>query len=703
MKSAALGFALNLVGISASTLFATMLSPHSTKAQTPLPLNLMPQPSSVKTSIGTLPIDANFAISFAGHTEPRLDRAAERFLTQLRRQTGLLIPASTASSAKSTLVVHTDHASKEIQELGEDESYTLEVTPAGSRLNAANPLGVLRGLQTFLQLVEITPDGFAAPAVSIEDQPRFPWRGLMMDVSRHFIPLDVLKRNLDGMEAVKMNVFHWHLSENQGFRLESKKFPKLHELGSDHLYYTQEEAKQFIAYARDRGIRVVPEFDMPGHSTAWFVGYPELASGSGPYSIERKWGIFDPAMDPTNEKTYKFLDELVGEMAKLFPDNYFHIGGDEVNGKEWDANSKIQEFKKSHNLKTNEELQAYFSQRVQKIVTKYGKSVVGWDEVFIPGVPKDIVIQSWRGPQSLAAAAQQGYHGILSNGYYLDLGWSAARHYAVEPMSGAAANLTPDQKKLILGGESCMWSEYVDAGNVDSRIWPRNAAIAERLWSPQTVTEAASMYARLRVVSDRLEWLDLTHRTYYRKMLHRIAGGSTPEEFAALRTLADVVEPVKDYTREQTATVEPTSRQPLNRIVDAVPLESDMGRHFSELVDKFLSTACHDASTGRELRRQLSLWSQNDPAFASLAQKSFLAQQAAATSSDLSAIGAAGLRTLDAIAAGTQFATDQQTQLNSVLTEAAKPKGQLVLIPVSSIRKLVDAASQPGTCTNQKP
>ena len=703
MKSAALGFALNILGISASMLFVTILSAHSTTAQTPLPLNLMPQPSSVKTSSGALPIDANFAISLTGHTEPRLDRAAGRFLTQLRRQTGLLIPSSTAGSAKSTLVVHTDHASKDIQELGEDESYTLEVIPAGAKLTAANPLGILRGLQTFLQLVEITSDGFAAPAVSIEDQPRFPWRGLMIDVSRHFIPLDVLKRNLDGMEAVKMNVFHWHLSENQGFRVESKKFPKLHELGSDNLYYTQEEVRQFIAYARDRGIRVVPEFDMPGHSTAWFVGYPELASGSGPYTIERKWGIFDPAMDPTSEKTYKFLDELIAEMVKLFPDNYFHIGGDEVNGKEWDANPKIQEFKKSHNLKSNEDLQAYFSQRVQKIVTKHGKSVVGWDEVFIPGVPKDIVIQSWRGQQSLAAAAQQGYHGILSNGYYLDLGWSAARHYAVDPMSGAAANLTPDQKKLILGGESCMWSEYVDPENVDSRIWPRNAAIAERLWSPQTVTDAASMYARLSVVSNRLEWLDLTHRTYYRKMLHRIAGPSTPEEFAGLRTLADVVEPVKDYTREQTATVEPTSQQPLNRIVDAVPLESDTGRHFSELVDRYLSSGCHDAAIANELRMELSLWSQNDPVFESLAQKSFLAKQAVATSSDLSAVGAAGLRALDAIGAGTQLASDQQTQLNSVLTEAAKPKSQLLLIPVSSVKKLIDAASQPSACANPKP
>ena len=180
------------------------------------------------------------------------------------------------------------------------------------------------------------------PAISIDDSPRFPWRGLMIDVSRHFIPLDVLKRNLDGMAAVKLNVFHWHLSDNQGFRVESKKFPKLHELGSDGLYYTQDEVRDLIAYARERGIRVVPEFDMPGHSTAWFVGYPELASGPGPYEIERKWGVFDPAMDPTREETYKFLDEFIGEMARLFPDQFFHIGGDEVNGKQWDANPKIQ-------------------------------------------------------------------------------------------------------------------------------------------------------------------------------------------------------------------------------------------------------------------------------------------------------------------------------------------------------------------------
>jgi hexosaminidase len=701
MKVAARGSA-PATAISTSLLFLSLLVSPRCAAQTEPPLNLIPQPASVKAGAGALPVDASFALAFTGHTESRLDRAAERFLTQLHRQSGLLPGKRTQDVARATLVVHTDHASKEIQELGEDESYSLEVTPSGARLNAANPLGVFRGLQTFLQLVEVTPNGFAAPAVSIQDQPRFRWRGLMIDVSRHFIPLAVLKRNLDGMEAVKMNVFHWHLSENQGFRVESKKFRKLQELGSDGQYYTQNEIRDLIAYARDRGIRVVPEFDMPGHSTAWFVGYPELASGPGPYSIERKWGVFDPAMDPSNEKTYKFLDELIAEMAKLFPDNYFHIGGDEVNGKEWDANTKIQEFKKSHNLPSNDALQAYFSKRVQQLVTKHGKSVVGWDEVFIPGVPKDIVIQSWRGQQALAAAAQQGYHGILSNGYYLDLGWSAARHYSVDPMSGAAASLTDDQKKLILGGESCMWSEYVDAENIDSRIWPRNAAIAERLWSPQSTSDPVSMYARLDVISARLEWLGLTHRTYYRKMLQRIAGAAMPEEFAALRTLADVVEPVKDYTREQTAPSEPSSQTPFNRVVDAVSLESSAGRHFSELVDRFLGASCADASTAPELRRQLAMWSNNDAAFSPLAQKSFLAREVVATSRDLSAIGNAGLAALDALISGKPLASDRQSNLNSILAEASKPKAQLLLIPAAAVKRLVDAASQPGVCANTR-
>jgi hexosaminidase len=691
------------------------LLPTMTAAQQPA-LNLIPVPASAQAGSGNLRVDSSFSVALTGYSEPRLDRSIERFLRQLARQTALPIALKATKGPKASLLIQTEHGGKEVQEVGEDESYVLEVNASGAKLTAPTTLGTMHGLQTFLQLVDVSPDGFAAPSVTIQDKPRFPWRGLMIDSARHFTPLDVIKRNLDGMEAVKMNVFHWHLSENQGFRIESKKFPKLHELGSDNLYYTQDEVRDLIAYARDRGIRVVPEFDMPGHSTAWFVGHPELASGKGPYEIERRWGIFDPAMDPTNEKVYKFLDELIGEMAKIFPDHFFHIGGDEVNGKEWDANPKIQAFKKEHGLKNNDALQAYFSGRVQKLVVKHGKTVVGWDEVLVPGVPKDIVIQSWRGQASLAQAAKQGYRSILSNGYYLDLGWPAARHYAVDPMSGDAANLSPEEKQRVLGGESCMWAEYVNPENIDSRIWPRNAAIAERFWSSQEVRDPASMYTRLDFISARLEWLGLTHKTYYRKMIQRIAGAASPEELAALRTLTDLVEPVKDYTREPLAPAEPTSATPMNRVVDAVPLESDAGRHFGELVDQFLgarhfggevdqfaAAACHDARSEAQLRMQFTLWRDNDAKLKALEQRSYLVREVAATSQDLAALGAAGLASLDAIAQGQPASDAWKSQQLAVIEQVKKPKAQLLLMPAPAVQKLVEAAVAGGACFAAKP
>jgi len=685
-------------GICLFALGVLMVSSLANAQQQP-PISLMPIPSSVQIGSGRLLVDSKFSVGSTGYSEPRLDRAVERFLRQLSRQTAIPLAGKPSAPAKAVLVIHTDHASKEIQELGEDESYVLEVTATGAKLTAPTPLGALHGLQTFLQLVEVSPDGFAAPAVTINDRPRFPWRGLMIDSARHFVPLDVLKRNIDGLEAVKMNVFHWHLSENQGFRVESKRFPKLHEMGSDGLYYTQDEIHDLIEYARDRGIRVVPEFDVPGHSTAWFVGYPELASGPGPYEIERKWGVFDPAFDPTSEKTYKFLDQFFGEMAKLFPDHFFHVGGDEVNGKQWDANPKIQEFIKAHDLKNNEGLQSYFNKRLEPIVSKHGKSMVGWDEVLDATLPKDIVIQSWRGPDALAAAAKQGFRGILSNGYYLDLGWSAARHYAVDPLSGAAANLSPEEKGRILGGESCMWAEYINPENIDSRIWPRNAAIAERLWSPQETTDPASMHARMEVLANRMEWLGLTHKTYHRQMLQRIAGPSTPEEFAALSTLASVVEPVKDYTREETASAEPTSATPLNRVVDAVPLESATARHFGELVNKFLAASCHDAPAEARLRAQLTAWRENDAKLQPLAQRSFLVKEVSASSQDLATLGEIGLAALDLIAKGLRASDDWKAQQLATLQQIQKPKGQLLLMPAPSIQKLVEAASTGGACS----
>jgi hexosaminidase len=653
-------------------------------------LNLMPMPASVQMQTGQLVIDPSFSVGISGHSDAQLQRGVERFLDDLRRQTGMPpLDMKVTNPAQAKLVVHCEHESKAVQELGEDESYSLEISAAGAKLDATTTLGIMRGLETFLQLVQTTSDGFAAPAITIHDKPRFPWRGLMIDVSRHFIPLDILKRNLDGMAAVKLNVFHWHLSDNQGFRVESKKFPKLTEMGSDGLFYTQDEVRDLIAYAHDRGIRVVPEFDMPGHSTAWFVGYPELASGPGPYQIERKWGVFDPAINPAEERTYKFLDSFIGEMANLFPDQYFHIGGDEVNGKEWDANPNIQAFMRAHGLKTNQDLQAYFNTRVQKIVSKHGKTMVGWDEILRPNLPKDIVVQSWRGQDSLAAAARRGYRGILSYGYYLDLMWPASRHYAVDPVSGAAANLTPEEEQRILGGEACMWSEYVSPENLDSRIWPRAAAIAERLWSPQDVTDGNSMYQRLENVSGWLDWLGLTHNSSYGTMLRRIAGSN---DISSLQTFTDVVEPVKDYTREEIATVEATSLSPLNRVIDAARPESDTARHFADLVDALMGDQA-DSKAKQGVRTLLIRWRDNQANLQALETQSFLLQEIVPLSQDLSAVAATGLQALDYLDRGERAPDAWATQQFALLAEAQKPKAQLLLMIVPSVQKLVEASS----------
>ena len=662
-------------------------------------LNLMPMPASVQLQTGQLVIDTSFSVGTSGHSDLQLQRAVDRFLDNLRRQTGTPpLDMKVTNAAQAKLVVHCEHESKTVQELGEDESYTLEINSTGAQLDAVTTLGIMRGLQTFLQLVQTTSEGFAAPAITIHDKPRFPWRGLMIDVSRHFILLDVLKRNLDGMAAVKLNVFHWHLSDNQGFRVESKKFPKLTEMGSDGLFYTQDEVRDLIAYAHDRGIRVVPEFDMPGHSTAWFVGYPELASGPGPYQIERKWGVFDPAMNPAEERTYKFLDSFIGEMANLFPDQYFHIGGDEVNGKEWDANPNIQAFMRAHGLKTNQDLQAYFNTRVQRIVSKHGKTMVGWDEILRPDLPKDIVVQSWRGQDSLAAATRQGYRGILAYGYYLDLMWPASRHYAVDPMGDGAANLTPEEKQRILGGEACMWSEYVSPENIDSRIWPRAAAVAERLWSSQDVTDVNSMYLRLENVSRRLDWLGLAHNSSYGPMLRRIAGSS---DISALRTFTDVVEPVKDYTREEIATVEATSLSPLNRVIDAARPESDTARHFANLVDALMG-GNPDSKAKQEVRTLLIRWGDNQANLQALETQSFLLQEIVPLSQDLLAVAATGLQALDYLDRGERAPNAWATQQFALLEQAQKPRAQLLLMIVPSVQKLVEASSRQKAPPPQK-
>jgi len=656
---------------------------------------LMPLPVKVETAAGKLAIDGSFSVAATGYTDLRLESALNRFAARISRQTG--IPMLTARPADAgpgpegtphpaTLRVECagvpSGPGTEDPSLGEDESYQLDVAPDGARLKAATVAGALHGLETFAQLVAPGAEGFQVASIHIEDSPRFPWRGLMLDVSRHWMPVEVVERNLDAMAAVKLNVFHWHLSDDQGFRAESRRFPRLQQLGSDGNFYTQAEIRHVVAYARDRGIRVVPEFDMPGHTNSWLVGYPELASAPGPYSIGRTWGVYDGTMDPTREETYDFLDAFLGEMTQLFPDPYFHIGGDEVNGRQWNQSAAIQAFAKEHNLEGARGLQVYFNQRIEKMLRKYGKTMVGWDEVLHPDLPADAVVQSWRGQASLAEAASKGYRGILSAGYYLDHLSPASYHYGIDPLADAAHKLTPQEASRILGGEACMWAELVSAETVDSRIWPRAAAIAERLWSPKEATDVESMYARMEAVSRVLELTGVEHRANYAPMLDRLAAGRPAEP---LQILADACEAQGLGPRARA--MKYTSLTPLNRLVDAARPESESVRALEQAAGR-LDLA--------PLREQFIRWAGNDARFQALAEDNALLGELKPLSQDLSALGAMGLRILTYLEGKRPAPKAWLSKQDKELARMLKPRNEVVLAAVRPVKLLLDELARRG-------
>jgi len=661
----------------------------STEVIAPIQLNLMPVPASVQTQTGRLPITASFNVAVKNYTDDRLRGGIGRMLTRLAGRTVLTLPADLATDENTaTLVVQCERAGDTIPSLNENEGYSLEVTDKQARLVAPTVVGALRGLETFLQLLQGDGNGYYLPGIKIQDQPRFPWRGLLIDVGRHYEPMEVLKRNLDGMAAVKLNVFHWHLTEDQGFRVESKKLPKLHTLGSDGLFYTQDQVREVIAYARDRGIRVMPEFDIPGHSTSWLVGHPEMGSAPGPYKIERGAGIFEPALDPTREQTYKFLDTFLGEMAALFPDAYMHIGGDENEGKQWDRNPQIQAFMKEKGIKDNHALQAYFNQRLLKILQKHGKKMIGWEEILHPDLPKDAVIHSWRGPASLAEAAKKGYNGILSAGYYIDLIFPASQHYLADPIP-QNTNLTAEEAKHVLGGEATMWGEWVSAETIDSRIWPRTAAIAERLWSPRTVMDVDDMYRRLAVISLQLEELGLTHKKNRDMLLRRLVRS---EDISPLRTLASIIEPVKEYHRYQMRPQ--TMLSPLTGLVDAVPPDSEAARSFTLMLDGLLSDAPRFQLYRENINDTFARWRDAGPALDVLIGRSPGLVEAKPLADDLSQIASIGLESLAYLSKGVAPTTEWRESRLALLEQAAKPKAALEFAITPGVRQLVIAAAE---------
>jgi hexosaminidase len=650
----------------------------------------MPMPVKVEPAAGRFVVDANFTVELGAgaSADLRLSSAARRFLARVARQTGIILTPRPAPAGVRRLRIECP-GGPAYPTLGEDESYTLDVSPAEILLRAATVEGALHGMETLAQAIEVGPDGFEVAAAHIEDRPRFPWRGLMLDACRHWMPVGVVKRNLDAMAAVKMNVFHWHLSDDQGFRVESLRYPRLHELGSNGDYYTQDQIRDVVDYARNRGIRVIPEFDMPGHTTAWFAGYPELASAPGPYAIGTNYGVFDAAMDPTKEETYAFLDGFIGEMARLFPDPFFHIGGDEVNGRQWNQSAAIQAFAKEHNLADPPAIQVYFNQRLQKILETYGKTMIGWDEILNPGLPTESMIQSWRGQKSLAAAAVGGYRGILSWGYYLDHLRPAAYLYGVDPLSAETAQLTPEQAARILGGEACMWAEMVDSETVDSRIWPRAAAIAERFWSPRELADTDSMYDRMEAVSRWLEWTGIEHRGGYAPMLARLAGN---QPAGPVRVLADAVE-ARGLGQGRSAS-RATTTTPLNRLVDAARPESESVRALERAARRFIANPKRDAEDLGLLRRAFAEWAANDARLFPLAENNALLAEVKPLSKDLAALGAAGLRMLDCLAGGRAAPAGWLARQNTEMARMQKPAVDALMAAARPVKLLADALAR---------
>lgn len=659
---------------------------HSLAAQAPVTRGLLPVPRTLEWQSGRLALDSTFRISLQ-RADPRLVAGAGRFLDHLERRTGVRLSHLIGrDSATATVVIDARRTGTAVPALEEDESYRLDVTKDGIVLRAATTVGALRGLETLLQLFESGEQGWFVPAVHIDDAPRFPWRGLLLDVGRHFEPVEMIKRTLDGMAMVKLNVFHWHLSEDQGFRIESKRFPRLTRLGSDGQFYTQRQVREIVAYATERGIRVIPEFDMPGHATSWFVGYPQYASLRGPYQVQRQFGVHSAVFDPTSEAVYRFLDQFIGEMAPLFPDRYWHIGGDEVEDAQWNASRHIRQYKRKHSF-DNRALQAYFNQRLAVILRKHGKQMVGWDETLHPDLPKGTVVQSWRGPGFLLDAVHQGHPAILSAGYYLDHIDLAEEHYRVDPLP-SDSGITDEQRALVLGGEACMWSEHVGPETVESRIWPRLTAVAERLWSPRSVGDVADFYRREALASAGLEQLGIVQSGHPASMARRIAA---PADLPVVVGLLELVQPATFGQRVRTQHT--TQLTPLIRMIDAARPDPPARRIWRDVAIRVSRDPADNGLAVDSLRVAFEQWQLFAPAIEAAAGRDSLAGDGIVAARTLGQLGQLGSDALGKLLKSEKPDSVWSAAAKAQLDLARQPQGLLRLVVVDAVQVIVDAVS----------
>jgi len=410
------------------------------------------------------------------------------------------------------------------------EGYTLAVNKNNVMMEASELNGLFYAVQTLRQIVLPDSDSMTdlnliklkIPSVVILDNPEFSWRGLNLDCCRHFMSIDFIKRYIDLLAYHKMNVFHWHLTEDQAWRIEIKKYPELTNKGAWRTYddgsvyggfYSQEDIKEVVAYAESRFITVVPEIEMPGHSTAAIACYPEISCTGGPFEVGTFWGIYYDIYCAGNEKTFQFLEDVISEVVELFPSKYIHIGGDEAPKERWENCPKCNERIKTENLKDAHELQSYFIKRMEKFINSKGKQIIGWDEILEGGLAPNATVQSWRGIKGAIDAAKQGHDVIVSptSHCYFDYPIDVTDMQKVYFFDPVPAELTADERKHVLGSEANMWTEYAPQELVDDRLFPRLLALSEVVWSYPAERNFEEFRLRVQKHYDNLDLLKVNY------------------------------------------------------------------------------------------------------------------------------------------------------------------------------------------------
>jgi hexosaminidase len=672
---------------------------------------------------------------WTGIRSTRLDAALQRAGALVRK---LLRGARERAAIRCEIECR--RATSEVPALDDDESYRLIVHEGGIRLSAETEWGVLRGLATLAQLAARLEARWVLPLIEVEDAPRFPWRGLMLDPARRFLSVEALIRTLDAMAFYKLNVLHLHLSDDQGFRFPSERFPRLPDIGGSGLFYTRDELRRVVQHGAGLGIRIVPELDLPGHCTSWLAAYPEWGARSERLSVSERFGVHEALLDPTRAGVMAGISELLAELCDVFPDAYVHIGGDEVEPTWWIESAAIRSHMEANGFAEARDLQADFNRRLGEMLERLGKRMVGWDEISHPSLGRSAVVQSWRGSAARDMALARGFDCVISAGYYLDLFYPADLHYAVDPADTPAGDAAREEAMLrdprlahvrdglrwmarfasqavaaawptsapcragrVLGGEACLWGELVSEQVLDLRLWSRMPAIAERLWSDRSVASIDAMYARLDRTLVRLAQVTAVDLATARAELFRSLGLSD-DEYHVIGPLLDTLEPTKWYARllgheamlARVIGVEVGQERPygtttpLDRVADYLLPESRWAREFGRKIDAVIANParqdlCEAVSrVALAWRGQRALVSELEERAPALAELEPLAEA-------LGELADVLLRCLTAVSGGLTPA--ECDALDAELERLSAPHGELVIAVIPALRRLVAACA----------